>query len=387
MDALGPFLEWARAAEERGPAANARHDGRPVVGIFCSFVPAEIVLACGATPVRLCAGSYHLDPVAEASLGRDACPVVKSTVSWLQRAQPDARPDLIIAPASCDWKAKLTTALDGSLPVLELNVPHRRDVQAFTRELSDLTARLGELTDSTATRRTLTQARQAIAETEDELRALHQLRRGHPPALQGSQAMLMAQTLGLVPPRTWAAAAREAVEAAKARQPSPPAPLPQGEGGQRQTSAGARLLLSGSPVLWPNFKVPELIRQAGGEIVAEDFCSRMGVLYEKPGVKGREVMGELAQRCTSPCACAAQEGDRRALVSRLLHDFAVTGIIVHMLKGCAPVAMDVAAMRRLAVARAVPLIEIETDYGREDVEPLRTRLETFVEMTAVRKPA
>lgn len=369
LDVLEPFLEWARNADERGPAANARGEGQPVVGLFCSFVPAEIVLACGATPVRLCAGSHHLTPAVEGALPRDACPVVKSAVSGLVRAEPDARPDLVIAPASCDWKAKLTAALDGSVPVLEFSIPHRRDVGAFARELADLTVRLGDLTDFTATRGTLEEARQAVAAAEDEMRALHRLRMTDPPGLRGSAAMLIAQGLGLVHPRRWTEATRQARQAAQARQ-------------SLHAQGRARLLLTGSPVLWPSFKVPELVEQAGGEVVAEDFCSRMEALYQDERQDGDDVLTALAQRSAAPCACAGREGERRALVGRLLQDFAVTGIIIHVLKGCAPVAMDVAAMRRLASEHGVPVLEIETDHGREDVEPLRTRLETFVEVAA-----
>ncbi len=371
LDALGPFLEWARVARERGPAANARCDARPVVGIFCSFVPAEIPLACGATPVRLCAGDPRISADADSALGRDACPVVKSALSWLERAQPDGRPDIAIVPASCDWKAKLSAALGDRLPVLELNVPHRRDVDAFARELRDLTARLGDLTDFTATRRTLGDAVATVAHAEAELRALHVLRRAHPPLLRGSEAMLVAQTLGLVHPDAWTQAVRDLTAPAHTRR----------AGAGPASAPASRLLLTGSPVLWPNLKVPQLVEQADGDIVAEDFCSRMAVLYEDRPPPERDLMQYLARRQTSPCACGSSGPERLALVARLVHDFAVTGIIIHALKGCAPVAMDVAATRRLAAERGLPVLEIETDYGREDIEPLRTRLETFVHVT------
>ena len=41
-----------------------------------------------------------------------------------------------------------------------------------------------------------------------------------------------------------------------------------------------RLLLTGSPPIFPNLKVPILVEQAGGIIVADEVCSSNRLLYD-----------------------------------------------------------------------------------------------------------
>ena len=48
--------------------------GAKVVGMFCSFVPVELIYAVGALPVGLCAFTDEPIPAAEANLPRNLCP-------------------------------------------------------------------------------------------------------------------------------------------------------------------------------------------------------------------------------------------------------------------------------------------------------------------------
>lgn len=51
-----------------------KEKGGRVVGLFCSFVPLELVYAAGALPIGLCTFTDEPIPAAEANLPRNLCP-------------------------------------------------------------------------------------------------------------------------------------------------------------------------------------------------------------------------------------------------------------------------------------------------------------------------
>ena len=59
-----------------------KESGRKVVGVYCSFVPTELVEAAGGTVVSLCASSEEPIPAAEADLPRNLCPLIKASYGF-----------------------------------------------------------------------------------------------------------------------------------------------------------------------------------------------------------------------------------------------------------------------------------------------------------------
>ena len=59
-----------------------KDQGARVVGMFCSFVPTELVYAAGALPVGLCAFTEEPIPAAEANLPRNLCPLIKASYGF-----------------------------------------------------------------------------------------------------------------------------------------------------------------------------------------------------------------------------------------------------------------------------------------------------------------
>ena len=83
---------------------NLKDAGKKVVGTFCFYFPAEIVLAAGAVPVSICSYSDETITEAEKDLPRNLCPLVKSSYGF---AVTDKCPymyfaDLIVGETTCD---------------------------------------------------------------------------------------------------------------------------------------------------------------------------------------------------------------------------------------------------------------------------------------------
>jgi Benzoyl-CoA reductase/2-hydroxyglutaryl-CoA dehydratase subunit, BcrC/BadD/HgdB len=85
-----------------------KESGRKVVGIFCSFVPTELIEAAGGTAAPLCATSEEPISAAEADLPKNLCPLIKASYGF---ALTDTCPyfyfsDFIVGETTCDGKKK-----------------------------------------------------------------------------------------------------------------------------------------------------------------------------------------------------------------------------------------------------------------------------------------
>jgi benzoyl-CoA reductase/2-hydroxyglutaryl-CoA dehydratase subunit BcrC/BadD/HgdB len=146
--------------------------------------------------------------------------------------------------------------------------------------------------------------------------------------------------------------------------------------------SGARVFLAGSPVVFPNFKLPLLLEEAELSVVADDLCSSERII---PGAVAFEDVSEfgmlsaLAERYHRACLCPTFiDNDRRVnnILGRMAEaDF--SGVVFHVLKGCHPYDIEGMGLERAVKDRGLRFIRIETDYAPEDERNLSSRLEAY----------
>lgn len=88
---------------------SLKDQGQPVVGVYCTFMPEELVLAAGAVQISLCSTSDETIPAAEEDLPRNLCPLIKSSYGF---GKTDKCPyfyfsDLVVGETTCDGKKKM----------------------------------------------------------------------------------------------------------------------------------------------------------------------------------------------------------------------------------------------------------------------------------------
>jgi benzoyl-CoA reductase/2-hydroxyglutaryl-CoA dehydratase subunit BcrC/BadD/HgdB len=145
---------------------------------------------------------------------------------------------------------------------------------------------------------------------------------------------------------------------------------------------GPRVFLAGSPILFPNFKLPALIEEAGLWTVADDLCSSErvfppGQVVEDSSVEG--TLASLAGRYHQGCLCPTF-GDNERRVNNIIgqkseSDF--TGVVFTVLKGCHPYDLESSTIERPIKDDGLRFLRLETDYAAEDRQNLLTRLEAF----------
>lgn len=359
-----------------------RPEGMPTVGTYCVMVPPELIYALGAMPVKLCGGSYTAFNIGDDAAPRDACPLVKAVMGF---EEIDAMPiyqncSLMAVPVTCDCKKKLAGWLSERRPTTVLHVPANRDMDAdmerFVSELYALSEQIGKATGEALTYEGLSDACRMMADAQYELSRFIDLRRRYPRLIRGVFAMAAMNAMSYTWAPTWtkqmkalndelAALARKKQMAVKENRP--------------------RLLLTGSPVVFPNFKLPLLIEEMGGLLAGDETCMGERGLYDPPAVVDRTVDGmlrALANRATRPCTCPTFADNKRRIyrIRQLIDDYRIQGVVYHVLRGCLVYDYEYAILEEEMGKLNVPIIRVETDYNEEDVEQLRIRIEAFIEL-------
>ena len=141
-----------------------KENGQRLVGAYCSFIPAELVVAAGGTVVSLCASSEEPIPAAEADLPRNLCPLIKASYGF---GLTDTCPyfyfcDFIVGETTCDGKTKMFELLDRLKHTYVMQLPARRDENALDSWEREIEALWKKLEDFYGIKITEEDVRQAI---------------------------------------------------------------------------------------------------------------------------------------------------------------------------------------------------------------------------------
>ena len=104
--ALPDIFEEFGEARKQGFLAvkDLKEQGQPIVGVYCTFMPEELVMASGAIQISLCSTSDETISAAEEDLPRNLCPLIKSSYGF---GKTDKCPyfyfsDLVVGETTCD---------------------------------------------------------------------------------------------------------------------------------------------------------------------------------------------------------------------------------------------------------------------------------------------
>ena len=378
---LTPFLDILRRVFVDREDASRPH-GTPTVGTYCVMVPPEIIYAQGAMPVKLCGGSYTAFSIGDDTAPRDACPLVKAVMGF---EEIDAMPvyqncSLMAVPVTCDCKKKLAGYLTQRRPTAILHVPANRDrdedMERFVEELYAFSGQLANITGKGLTYENLSAACRMMANVQYQLSRFIDIRRRNPLLIRGTFAMAVMNAMSYTYAPDWAkqlAALNDELEALARKK----------EMAVRENQP--RILLTGSPVIFPNFKLPLLIEEMGGLLAADETCMGERGLYDPPAVVDHTLDGmmrALSNRATRPCTCPTFADNKRRVyrIRQLIQDYSIQGVVYHVLRGCLVYDYEYAVLEEEMGKIGVPIIRVETDYNEEDVEQLRIRIEAFLEL-------
>ena len=373
FDAVVGDVHGARVAE----LVEARSQGKPVIGIFCIFVPEELVLAAGGVCVGVCGGAQMPIPFAEEVLPRALCPLIKSAVGFkLSRTCPYFQ---VLTEGwgetTCDGKKKAWETLGEFMPFHVLEVPQRRTEEGFTlwlKEVGRFALHMQEIGSPFSAAR----LREAVEVVNAKRRAMTRLaeqRWREPSPLSGLDGLLIAQLSFFDDPVRFTGQVEGLVEELEHTE------IP-------RTGGRPRIMVAGSPMPIPHWKVHAIIEEAGAVVVHEESC--IGSRYYRDLVEpcGDTVEGlieAIARRYFKiTCACFTPNEERVERVIEEAEASKAQGVIYHSLSFCQIYEGEARKVKRALEERGIPTLVISTDYSPEDAEQLRTRIEAFLEEIA-----
>ncbi len=378
LDGMEYFYNKFRTQEE-GESMYPKN--KKIIASMCIHVPIELIYALDGTPVRICSGSYSADTVGSDFLPAKICPMVKSTLGalYLDMLPGNADPVLVINPTTCDQKKKIGEIgeeIGKEFYVLE--VPPSKDSeearQYWQRVVRKMVKKLEKVTGNKLSRSKLKKAIKAVAQSQSEFRRFMKLRRNIP-VIFGKDALLVTNAYFFDDIYNWtkklAVLNDELEERIKeeAAVVGPRAP---------------RILLTGSPSIFPNMKTPVLIEQLGGIIVYEEFCSSSRMLNDTVAVDEwflYDMVPALADRYLKPSTCPnfTPNDDRIRKILLAMKDYKVDGVVYQTFTGCQLYDMESRKISKALEKEGYPVLNIEIDYNPKDSGQLTTRLEAFLE--------
>lgn len=357
-------------------------DGMKTIGTYCVLVPNELIYAAAAMPVRLCSGSYTAYSIGDDYVPRDACPLVKAIMGFTHThtAPVYENCSLMVIPVTCDCKKKLAGMLERLKPTMILNIPPEKledaDTAVYLHELYKLIPRLEEVTGKKITADSLAKSINILGYAQYEMSCFMKYRQHNPALLHGTQVMAVMNSFAYMTALHWADQMHRLNDELEMR-----LHRKQFVGKEKQP----RILITGSPIAFPNIKIPLLIEEMGGMLVADETCLGERGLSDPIVVTDESfdgLMRALANRYTRPCTCPVfvDNSQRIYRIKQLIKEHQVQGVIYHVLRGCLVYDYEYQMMEDELSKLNVPIIRLESDYNEEDVEQLRIRIEAFIEL-------
>jgi len=390
-EAMRYFDELATFVQREKELKEAKAKGHKVIGYFCMFAPIEMIIAAGAIPVRVNSGWYDTSKIGDRIVPVEVCPVVRSTIGakMIGLSPFLESSDALIGVLTCDGMTKLSEILSDYMPVWTMPLPRVKDsahsLEFWREEVDAMKRQLEEFTGNKITAKKLRAAIELIQKATKAFRRLQDFRKGAP-VIMGRDAMLVNQAFLWDDIARWTekteALCDELEERVKEKRWVCPPDTP-------------RVMVTGTPMFWPdNWKLPSLVEEASprGVIVADELCSGERLLYDPVGVDEwtmDDMFRAISERylMASTCPCFTSKDGNEDRINWLLNkvkEWRVDGVIYYVVRGCILYAMEYTRVKRVLDKLNIPVYYLDTEYTREDVGQMKTRVEAFLEMLSAR---
>ncbi|MEM2098885.1 MAG: 2-hydroxyacyl-CoA dehydratase family protein [Candidatus Bathyarchaeia archaeon] len=390
-EAMKYFDEIANFITREKELQAEKEKGKKVIGYLCMFAPIELILAADAIPVRVNSGWYDAAKLGDRIVPVEVCPIIRSTIGakMISLSPYLELSDALISVLTCDGMTKLSEILGDHKQIWAMPIPRIKDTTQATRfwreELLIIKQKIEELTGNKINGKKLKSAIELTQKATKAFRRLQELRKTAP-VIMGRDAMLVNQTYMWDDVKRWTEKTEALCDELEKRVKeknwvcAPDTP---------------RVMVTGTPMIWPdNWKVPTLIEEATpqGILVADELCSSERLLYDPVGVDEwtmDDMLNAISERylLASTCPCFTSEDGNEDRINWLLtkiKEWNVNGVIYYVVRGCMLYAMEYTRIKRVLDRLNIPVYYLDTEYTREDVGQLKTRIEAFLEMLSAR---
>lgn len=381
----GEFIETLRTEYAKLPQAEyfldvikAYHEPtqrQPKIIVVGMDFPVEIIYALtGKMPYHVIGGSRVLTDASDEYVPRDTDPVTRAVLGQLFAMESMRESALVIVSCASDAQRKAANLLqERGWNVVTVWIPSIHNESSRCVYLSELEHAISAICRHVG-RRYSASALSRSAKEYEKVRASIRAFMAVSERIPGPLCMAILESFYMMSDmEKW----RRELDALTAA-------LKADERASQSSQCRPRVLLVGSPVYIPNYKIPFLLHGSGLDICAV-IDSNTALLQSSFGEKG--TLERLAEHYLNQNASPA------FVDNVVLHDSVVSqiekkhpdGIIWHVLKGQIEYDFELVRNEKYFEECDLPVIRLETDYQYQDVEQLRIRIEAFAELLKQKK--
>jgi benzoyl-CoA reductase/2-hydroxyglutaryl-CoA dehydratase subunit BcrC/BadD/HgdB len=352
---------------------------------------AELITAADAIPVRVNSGWYDASKLGDRVVPVEVCPVIRSTIGakMIELSPFLEMSDALISVLTCDGMTKLSEILSDYKTIWGMNTPRVKDstqsLRFWNDEIKQMKTQIEKFTGNKITRKKLKESIEISHRATKAFRRLQELRKGNP-VIMGRDAMLVNQTYLWDDKQRWTEKTEALCDELDKRLQNKDWVCPPDT---------PRVMITGTPMFWPDsWKMPTLVEEASpqGIIVADELCSGERILNDPIGVDEwsmDDMLNAMSERylMASTCPCFTSKDGNEDRINWLLNkvkDWNIQGVVYYVIRGCMLYAMEYSRVKKALDKVNVPVYYLDTEYTREDVGQMKTRVEAFLEMLSAR---
>lgn len=346
--------------------------GSPDIVVIGSNIPEELILAAGTAPYWILGGSRASSMWVDGIVPRDTDPVSRSCLGYA--VSGFAEKSLVLVPLVSDSTRKLAYILKSmGFKVHTFHFPPVKDAQSlaeWNRQYEDCRNAVALHLKRPLTNRFMRKTREQVMEVKKKIWDFMEASEG---ILNGTCRMFILGSYYCTGNLSeWGSRLERLTERLRGEK-------------KRQGNEKCRVLLLGSPVYFPNYKVPFLIEEVGLELFLQaDYTS-----LSMQGCIGLESMQkEFAADAfyrNDASSAYVKNDSLYECIEKLFTEKGIDGVVYHVLKGQIEYDFELERFEELFEKMNIPVFRLETDYNYQDIEQLRIRLEAFSEILNQRR--
>ena len=356
-----------------------KEKGTPVVGIFCTYTPIELIHAAGAVAVSLCGTSNEPIQEAEKHLPKNLCPLIKSSYGF---SVSDQCPyfyfaDLIVGETTCDGKKKMYELMNELKPTHVMHLPQGQDKDNAFRYWRDELILFREVLEKKFDLKITDEIlREEIKERNRERKVLldfYELGKLNPSPISGHEVNEVMESLGFQFDR------RAQCDFIENRTKELKEKYENELKGTKTNRP--RILITGCPVGGVRDKVLKTIEDSGADIVAFENCS--GVREKMVQVDETiDPIDALTEKYLNvSCSVMTPNPRRFEALDEMIDEYEIDGVIEVVLQACHTFNIESHYVKKFVTEeKSKPYLYIETDYSKLDEGQLNTRINAFLEI-------
>jgi len=356
---------------------KAKEQGRKIVGYTPGgYLPEELVLASGAIPVCLIRGGDHsVVELSGAYICRWIDTFCRAQIGYgISGEDPYYSViDLLAIPITDNHIRAISDVLDydTDIEIFPFGVPHMKEASTLKYYLHGITrlkARLEELTGNEITESKLKEAISLCNRERELLKEISLMQKSEPAPLSGKDFIALNHG-SMLADKEFMVDILESVYSELKKQAAPP-------------SEGTRLLLTGSTLAMGDYRIMDIVEEAGGSVVIEEFAEGIKPYWEnvRPDGNLMEALADCYFTRRVPPAWFRPGEERLNFLIKLAKDFNVSGVIWYQLMYRESYKTESYYFPdQLKRETGLSMLTLESDYDQAETEQLRTRIEAFIE--------